>query len=307
MKKIFLAVLAVAALASCAKEETLAIDREAIGFGNAFVDNSVRATDPSYGTHNSLTSITVYGAVEGVNIFPGVTVEGTPGGGAWTQTDGTTQYWIAGADYIFDAVVDATAVTTDTNTGLPTSLTYDATTQTDMLHQRVTTNGKPDTNNGLVAFTFTHLLSKVKFTVENTTASTATNYRYTIKNIVFTNVYTKGDYAVPDGTWSNQTTGTYSIADITVASGATAECPNELLFIPGANVGISFDVVTEVSNDGTTWNEVNTAEKDYTGVKELVANNAYNFKVSIGLENKIEFTVTNNPTWTVVTPDTEIE
>ena len=117
MKKFFIATFACAALASCYNNDTtIATNLEPIYFGDNFVENSVRAAkadDPSYGTKNPLTSIIVYGAVEGVNIFPGVTVEGTVGtteveGVAqpkvWVQKDGTVQYWIAGANYTFDAV-----------------------------------------------------------------------------------------------------------------------------------------------------------------------------------------------------------
>ena len=319
MKKFFIATFACAALASCYNNDTtIATNLEPINFGDNFVENAVRAVkadDPSYGTHKPLTSIIVYGAVEGVNIFPGVTVEDTVGtteveGVAqpkvWVQKDGTVQYWIAGANYTFDAVagVEKSAVTTDNTangTGLPTSIHYEVAKQTDMLHQRVTTTGKPDTNNGLVAFTFTHLLSKVKLTVENTTAVAATGYRYTISDIQLTNVRTKGDYAVPAGTWSVQETGTSSIADITVASGATEECAKEVLLIPGANVGISFKVNTQMKK-GEEWVTITTSElKVYNNVKTLVANSAYNFKVSLGLNDQIKFTVTEQPAWD--TPD----
>lgn len=305
MKKFILSAAILASLASCNFNNTINSNYDYIEFGNAFVENNVRAAeDPSYGTHNPLKSITVYGAVEGVNIFPGVTVEGTPDGSAWVQKTGTTQYWIAGAEYIFDAVVGATAVTTDSNTGLPTSLTYDTATQTDMLHQRVTTTGKPVENNGLVAFTFKHLLSKVKLTVENTTAADATGYRYTISDIKLTNVYTKGDYAVSAGTWSSLTTDTYSIANITVASAASEECETEVLLIPGANIGISFKVNTQMHN-GSEWKTITTSDlKVYENVKVLVANSAYNFKVSVGLDDQIKFTVTENPSWTVEDPVT---
>jgi hypothetical protein len=78
MKKLFISMLAVAALVSCSKEQTIVADKgELIGF-NSFVENSTRAdaaTDPSYSTTAgkgvALTQFNVYGAVEGVNIFNG--------------------------------------------------------------------------------------------------------------------------------------------------------------------------------------------------------------------------------------------
>ena len=197
MKKTLIAILALAAVA-CNKADVIDTNPgEAIAFGDAFVDNATKATDPSYNA-TSLTQFKVYGTVEGVNIYNGNTVSkgNAEYGKAWTVSEAPTQYWIVGANYIFDAVVDATEVVTDGATGLPTTLKYNTNTQKDMLHQRVTTVGKPTTNEGLVAFTFTHLLSKVKFTVENTTAETATDYRYTISEIAITGANLTGDYAI---------------------------------------------------------------------------------------------------------------
>ena len=72
--------LAVATLASCAKEETLSFDKgEAIQFGNAFVDNATRAND--YGPNNPLTAFKLWGTIEGIEgptaIFADDTVTGT--------------------------------------------------------------------------------------------------------------------------------------------------------------------------------------------------------------------------------------
>ena len=310
MKKIFFGILAMAAMAACATDEPIALNQEAIQFGNAFVDNSVRgAADPSYGTTNNLTSLNVYGAVEGVNIYNGVKIQGTLGAAVWNFV-GTvpTQYWIDGANYIFDAVVDATSVATDTATGLPTSLYYEASSQKDMLHKRETCRGKYN-ETGVVSFTFTHLLSKVKFTVENTTAETATAYRYTITDIQLTNAYATGKYAVVEqeynsetvsaGAWFAQTAGTHTIADMTIASKTTEECAKEVLLIPGASVGITFKVNVQMKDslDSNNWKTITTTPKTYTAVVTLEANKAYNFKVTLGLDEPIKFTATTLNTW----------
>ena len=287
--------LAVAALVSCSKEQTVSFDKgELIGF-NSFVENSTRAAvDPSYNA-STLAYFDVYGAVNGVNIFDGDRVirNNKAYGVAWDMAStAPNQYWIVGANYIFDAVVDATSVTTDSNTGLPTALTYEMAGQTDMLHSRVV----PTTNSGLVTFNFTHLLSKVKFTVKNESAVDA-NYRYTVTGINLTDVYTKGDCSVPDHEWSNTTTDTYGIANMTIAGGATEECATEVLLIPGANIGISFNVNAQIY-DGEEWVTLTTTPVTKTGVKELVANNAYNFIVTVKMGGKIEFTATALPEWT---------
>jgi hypothetical protein len=63
MKKIFCAVLALAAMASCSKEYIVAEDKQAIGFGEAFVDNGTRA-DYSQ-TDKPVTEFKVWGTVQG--------------------------------------------------------------------------------------------------------------------------------------------------------------------------------------------------------------------------------------------------
>ena len=300
MKKLFTILAVAATLVSCAKDETIAVNKgEAIQFGNAFVENSTRAAaDPSYNATN-LTQFNVYGAVEGVNIFDGDVVKqnGANYGAAWTVEGAPTQYWIAGADYIFDAVVDATETVIDTATGLPTTLKYNTNTQKDMLHNRVRTNGKPTDNNGLVAFTFTHLLSKVKFTVTNNTAADAANYRYTITDIAITNANLTGDYAVA-GTWSNLTKDSYTIPNMTIASNSTEECAAEVLLIPGTNkVGMTFNVNIQMKN-GSDWKTIETYPKSYSDVIALAANTAYNFAVTVGLNDTIQFTAKPVGSWT---------
>ena len=317
MKKIFVGILAMAAFAACSNEEQIAAPKgEAIAFGNAFVDNSVRAgeaVDPSYAP-DGITQFNVYGSVNGVNIFNGNLVEKNSAeyGAAWTLT-GAAQYWINGGSYIFDAVVDGapTAEQLD-EAGNPTALSYDVTTQKDMLHTRVTTTGKPNTNDGIVTFTFSHLLSKVKFTVVNETAAAASNYRYFVTDIKLTNVNTTGDCLVPSHTWDNVVgAGEYAIANMVVPSNSTVECANEVLLIPSTNdtdaqkVGISFKLNIQMSDgrvDGEgalIWTTIPTtdAQKTYTKVMTLEAGKAYNFKATVSLGDEIKFTATEMTDW----------
>lgn len=305
MKKIILAAMALAALAACSKESTVDVDRAAIAFGQAFVDNSTKAaaTDPSYGnasSANPLTSFDVYGAVQGVNIFNGNTVSKGVNDkyktDAWDFEAGTpTQYWVTGASYIFDAVVDATTVNTDATTGLPVSLTYQIASQKDMLHDRVETVGAAD--HGLVEFTFPHLLSKVKLTVKNSSAADATNYRITITDIALSDIYSKGDYLV-SGTWENCVDdGTYSIAEMVIASGAEEEeCAAEVLLIPDTNFGISFKVNVQILK-GSEWQTLTTTSFSKTNVGKLEANHAYNLKAEYAIGGEIHFTAVEMADW----------
>lgn len=303
MKKILFAAMALAAFAACSKETTVEVNREAIAFGQVFVDNSTKAAaDPSYGnkdSHKPLTSFNVYGAVEGVNIFNGNTVtKGTKAYSteAWNFAENTpTQYWVAGADYIFDAVVDATNVQTDQYTGLPVSLTYDVATQKDMLHDRVETEGSA--NHGLVAFTFPHLLSKVKLTVKNSSAADATNYRITVTDIVLSDIYSKGDYQVADGSWDELTDdGTYTIANMEIDSATEKECAAEVLLIPDVDYGISFKVNVQIKK-GEDWVTLTSTDFEKEDVGQLVANHAYNLKAEYTIGGEIKFTATEMTEW----------
>lgn len=317
MKKILIPIIAVAAIAACNKAEVVDLNPgEAIEFGNAFVDNATKAAqDPSY-TASSLESFKVYGAVGGVNIFDGDVVSKGDAeyGSAWTiESTAPTQYWIAGADYTFDAVVDATGITLDSSTGLPTSLSYNTANQKDMLHNRVTTTGKPTDNNGLLTFTFTHLLSKVKFTVENTTDENAANYRYSITDINLTNANLTGAYMISSKDWNSVTTGDYKIQDITVTSATIAECAAEVLLIPGVKidgssdinkVGMTFNVNVQMKN-GEEWKTITTTPATYSDVIALEANTAYNFKVTVGLNDEISFTAQPVSEWSKPNPENQ--
>lgn len=280
---------------------------ELIGF-NSFVENSTRATaatDPSYKA-STLAYFKVYGAVNGVNIFDGdLVTRGDLGlGDAWSMAEDTpSQYWIAGASYAFAAVVDATSVETGAN-GLPTVLSYTTSTQKDMLYDYVTTTGQPTDNNGLVAFQFTHLLSKVKFSVENTTAPEATNYRIVLTSAKLLNVYPSGTYAVTgdSGTWTPATASEYVLENLTVNSGATQFNSKEVLLIPGSAVGVYVKADVQAKDTDTDWTTVSSMEKTFNNVLgengKLVANQAYHFAVKLGIGNEIQFTATALPDWT---------
>lgn len=310
--------LAIAALASCAKEDIVVSDPgELIGF-NSFVENSTRATaatDPSYSTTTgkgvALTKFNVYGAVNGVNIFNGneVTKGGAEYGAAWTLT-GASQYWINGADYEFVAVVDGNktvgeAVITSTalnESGIPTAITYNSDGATDLLCARVVRNDNTDTS--VVPFGFTHLLSKVKFSVKNTTAAAATNYRIVLTSAQITGALASNTYSVANATWNtvNTTDNTkvFTLENLTVDSNATQFHSTELLLLPGVNVNVIVTAKVEAKDARDEWTEVSTMSKTFNnvlGTGTLVANNAYHFAVSLGIGEEIKFTATTMPEW----------
>lgn len=310
--------LAIAALASCAKEDIVVSDPgELIGF-NSFVENSTRAdaaTDPSYSTTGkgvALTQFNVYGAVNGVNIFNGNNVtkgDDVTYGDAWTLT-GASQYWINGANYEFVAVVDGNkkvgeAVITSTalnESGIPTAITYNSDGATDLLCAREVRPANTDTS--VVSFEFTHLLSKVKFSVKNTTVAAATNYRIVLTSAQITGALASNTYSVANATWNtvNTTDNTkvFTLENLTVNSYATQYHSTELLLLPGVNVNVIVTAKVEAKDARDEWTEVSTMSKTFSNVLgegTLVANNAYHFAVSLGIGEEIKFTATTMPEW----------
>lgn len=288
---------------------------QAIEFGNVFVDNATRANDPSYSA-NDITAFKVYGTVNNVNILNGDDVTKTAGyGAAWTLTDAeTTQdlklYWIPGANYKFVGIVDGDKkvgenVITKTNVdgnNMPLTVEYTADGVTDLLCQTIDMTAKTDgTSNGLVKFGFTHLLSKVNFTVINDSKDAVGN-SFVVKNITF-NGATKATYDVVNKKWNDATTtGNTGLTAIAVASGAaSADLATEALFIPGEYT-ISFTV--DILYNGEVITSTNYPATGTTYKHTLAANNAYNFKVNVSVGELIQFSVEKQPEWT---PNSDVE
>ena len=329
MKKIILATLAAASLVACAKEEIVATSQEAIAFNNTFVNNTTKSIDPSITTAN-LEGFLVYGTTKGdhtnaetINIFNAVPVghniqEGVSTG--WQYDAGFTQYWIAANKYNFAAVVnndgtgllDKTKVSTDSY-GMPTSIVY-AANGTDLLYARSAQDivGKVS-GNDKVAFTFDHLLSKVKFSFKNNTpaSAAAANYTYRVSNIVMTGTYAEATCdvtAYPDYAWTKNndnvaTTNYGHIVDVVdgvtlndaVKMGpvTTKYSKFENLVIPGTySVNITCQIELLIGNQ-----VADIINYDKTTTVTLIGGVAYNFVLAGQLGEAIEFTVTKVNDW----------
>lgn len=184
MKKTLLAILATVAMVACSNDEIVReAAPEAIGFDNAFVNNSTRSVnDPSWSNTNLFDDFAVYGFVENASLFDNVQVSGDALNGTWTYTN--KQYWITGAKYSFAAIApyangktgvfyvakDAennyvgTTVLPFSNAGTQESLngTNDVLYAQNAQYQALATG-----QNETVEFTFRHILSKVKFSFKN--------------------------------------------------------------------------------------------------------------------------------------------
>lgn len=313
MKKIFIALAALATIAACDKAEVIRIpEGEEIAFNKAFVDNSTKtAVDPSYSsTGQQLTSFKVWGSVDGgagvVSIFNNNTVTGTIGSNIVNNVEQNVwkadkkQYWINGAKYNFAALVNAKGVTlgnanNGTNNLLPITVDFTADGATDLLYAKSEENiiGSLTTNQ-LVDFSFQHLLSKVKFTVNNSSKA-AEDYSFKVNNIVITGD-SEGTYDLPGKKWSTtKTSKGYTVNAISVDKNTAdtgQECEQELLLIPGS-FGIDFDVEIYL---GET--KLSTKHYNFTTSSPLAASTSYNFVVSVGVGQEITFFVGQNSDWT---------
>ena len=298
-------------LGSCSSDETIdAIQGEAITFGDAFVENSTRATDPSYGAAKALEQFNVWGTVTGnttgntVNIFNGATVnrDGKEYGEAWTCNQ--TQYWIPDATYKFMAIAHGTVASSDANK-MPLTISYTADGSTDLLLgelsnkgiKEVTTNGSAESGENPVAFTMSHLLSKAVFTFTNQDASA----QLTVSDIQITGLHKTGTYTIASNTWdSNTDADPLSFGSAVVEVGKSETCTDERLIIPGTyDITISF----KINDDkGGQEQEVST-----TINHTFAIGNSYNFTADIksGLKY-IVFTI-NASNWGKESGDRPIE
>ena len=209
MKKILFTILCAGAVMSCAKDEVITAEQEAITFENAFVDNATKALDGYTVTKNNLETFDVWGTTqrpgvdEIVPIFVKEAVSSTDNGTTWTYAASSTQYWIPGNAYVFAAAKNYESV--GLVNGVPATIVYDATAQTDLLYDGATATGDVAGSNEYVSFTFEHLLSKAYFTVKNEMSTANSNYSYRVSDIAINNAVKKATYTISTETWADVT------------------------------------------------------------------------------------------------------
>lgn len=330
MKKTLLLVAAAVALVACSNEETVRQSaREAIGFDNAFVENSTRSVnDPSFDADNMFSDFAVYGFVEGATLFDGVRVAKEELATDQTKTGWEyegTQYWIAGANYNFNAVAPLTdgGWTKTAATKDATTLSFTNNGTTDLLYAYAAAEGKASGNTA-VAFTFRHTLSKVKLSFEN--AYNATNATIKVREVKITDAYKTGNVVLTDATdWSTQdgklelafgnavADGASSTDALAFAYNTTLESYNELFMIPGEGPTLDGEkhtyTVTFIVDLIVRGTVVKTYEHTINAEFAPEAGKSYDLKATINAENidpyhaqePIEFTVNTLPGWGTTT------
>ena len=303
MKKLFIAMMAMAAFAACSNEEPVAsLQGDAIAFGDAFVDNSVRAI---YDEANDITGFTVYGNVQGTGAVVALYGDGAPvtrGGAtlneAWSCE--VVRYWTPSCQYNFAAVANHSGATLEA--GVPTKIEYtvDSSDSKDLIYGATTANtdvnGAPESGvneNGIVAFTMNHLLSRVMVSFQNVVEQEDESpYTYAISNVKI-KTWAQGTYTVnpvaPATPWERLNSGDATLTFTAPATEVTKSAPvsagGAQLVIPGADVEVSFDYVLKFN--GTPIYS-NTVSGNVTG---LEVGHSYNITATLDLDNKIEFTV----------------
>lgn len=206
MKKIIIAVLAVAAMVACSTEQTVVAPKgDAIGF-STFVDNATRATDITTG---NLVDFGVYASIENTSgaalilsnakVYRGTT-------SAWTYDN--TQYWVPKAMYEFTAFAPYTdakwayAPSTTADEGVVTFDNKTATADQDFIfaaaEKDLTSTTALAASPGVVNFTFAHQLSKVAFKFNND-FETVNNITLRVYNVNVTGLVSKATTTVTNG------------------------------------------------------------------------------------------------------------
>lgn len=319
--------VAALAFASCTQNEVLDVnENRAIGFDNAFINNGTRSIkDPSY-TNTTLLDFTVYGYVYKTGtagtyqkIFDGVQV--TNSSGNWQYDSQYTQYWVNGNTYVFGGIAPHEAGTvsnvilSNDKVGMVVTFTNDDTQQKDLLHAAPTkVQVDSDSYNTPVTMTFSHQLSKAKFSFLN---SVGTGYTVKVTEVKITNAKRTGKLTISGesatlNAWSEQggTDLTLNFGNavnndataetaVAIPNGDEYETYHEKLLIPtGSGVSYTVNFTTELLQGDVS---LGTHEHEVTIRNvELKLGYCYDFKAVLTKDNVLDPTKPLSPiTFTV--------
>ena len=267
MKRLVMCGVAVLALAGCTQSEVLNINSDrAIGF-DAYSGKGTRAVNDITGGGNAnatgFNKFIVYGSYAASNkntvVFDGVEVSYTTS--SWTYTK--EQYWQNG-NYNFAAYSDGNGALS----GGPTaSYTHDGGLQIqnyvvgekDLIFATQTASVTDKTTyDEPVNLTFSHLLSKVKFTFTETFAD---NLTVEVSNLKIVNSKTKGTYKYDTDAYKWEIgTDTKEITYKTLVV-STSYTPEECYVLPQSTTGLTASFTVTVKDE--LGAEV--MSKDFTG------------------------------------------
>ena len=296
MKKIFIAIMALAAFTACSKETSIDTPQgDSIAFGGAFVDNSTKAI---YETADKLKGFTVWGNVNNtVSLYGDTGAAVTRGtaelGEAWNCA--VSRYWTPSCTYNFTAIANGIAKTVVN--GIPTHISYtiNPADAADLVYGTTTasTNESCVPTTGVntakvVTFTLRHLLSRLQVSFQNLIPGS--EYTYKISDVKVT-TWDKGVYEIAaQGTkWTQEGTGTTPLSYNSLASlanSAGAVSAGAQLVIPGSSVELSFTYVLSLNGTEIYQKQIS---KEITAT--LQEGYSYNVNVQLKAGNQIDFSV----------------
>ena len=310
-KTLILASVCAAMLASCDKTETVeAPEAKAISFANIFVDKSTRATDL---TNENIADFGVYGFIDNVGgaLFTNEKVYGSGTGDSADWKYDNTQYWTAGKDYWFSAIAPHTDAkwTYDANNNVEGGIiTFENDGTQDLLYAY---SGKVACNDpatqGKVAFTFNHLLSRVKFNFTNAMGNDNTTIKVTAVTITNANTKATCDVSAATKTWTSAADntdafefGNVTADDAVIANGKSSDTDHLYLIPQYQSYELTFSVEV-FQGDVMTGSSEKTVELPTVDMR---AGNSYVFTAELNPDNvldeklyPIEFTVTEVTEW----------
>ena len=330
MKKLFISMLAVAAVVACSKEETIIEQApEAIAF-DTFVNNATRADI----TTANLDEFSVYASIEnasGANLI--LTDEKVYKGtdDAWTY--GNVQYWVPQANYNFTAFAPYanrhwvyTPATvegkTTANNGTISFNNETAAANEDLIfasaNRNLTSTTSLNAKPAAVAFTFGHQLSKIAFKFNNNFQA-ANNIKLRVYNVNVAGLVAEATATVTTGVagaWTKKentttfartfgtqvATGDENTAAIIPAQGNTVT--DSHYFIPVANTKYTITFLVDLIQAGVLVDTYNHTIEVTPG---LAKGGNYLFTTTLDASNvsddptqqlyPIEFTVTDVTGW----------
>lgn len=324
MKKLFIAILGVAAFAACSQDVTLETPKgAAIGFDNVFVENATRAADL---TANNITDFGVYGFIKNASgegqIFDNQLV--SKSGNAFTYSP--AQYWVANAYYYFAAIAPAAKANTyvanaeTPDAGVLSFNNQTAAANTDLLFAYYKRDAVAEIKEAPapVAFTFDHVLSRVKFSFKNGFGE-GQNIELKVTNVNVKNAIAKGTLALEAGVlaeqWADQT-GAFNVAfgNAGATLAAAAKGTTEHFYLIPADAyeyEVTFDVTLYQAGV-----ELDTYNRSAKVTVDLLRGNSYELTATLNASNvsddgenalfPIEFTINKVNEWVENVPVDEV-
>lgn len=317
MKKILFAAAALVAFAACTNDDVVSrLEGPAIAFDNAFVENTTRAAQDI--SKDNLADFGVYGSVMKDSnvgmIFENTLV--TKSGDAYTYSP--AQYWVDNATYNFVALAPHTNAkwnfnTSDAKSGFIAFDNEAAAGEQDLLFASANrTTASITSAPAPVAFTFNHMLSRVKFSFTNGFVADS-NIELKVTDVKIVNAHKTGELQVVDGVVAQDWfVADNAVAEYTfvrpfgnldvdkLAEGGNGETDHYYLIPANAEYTVTFDV--EIFQAGVSLKK--TTRQAVVSL-DMAKGYSYNVKATLNDKNAsadgelypIEFTVDAVEDW----------